>query len=124
MPSEPVDTGIGDACRVGYRLPQAQTISEGRRSIEDVGADRNLAGVAFDKAWLFIKNDPFLAHNSVSVLCERLQVHLDALIKLGEDNMLDLANKAIWNLRAELGRDTPLATNDPPGQDLARRGKR
>jgi hypothetical protein len=49
-------------------------------------------------------------HNSASVLRERLQAHLEVLIKLGEDNILDLANKAIWNLRAELGASVPVST--------------
>ena len=113
MPSEPVDRGIGVARTTGHGLPHvedAPTISEGRRSIGDVRVDRSSASVAFDKAWPFVENDPFLAHNSASVLRERLQAHLEVLIKFGEDNMLDLANKAIWNLRAELGASAPVST--------------
>lgn len=70
-------------------LPQvdcAPNFCEGRISIVDVEDDDNIVTVAFNKAWRFIENDPFLAHNSELVLRNRLRAHLEILIKVGEHN--------------------------------------
>lgn len=63
-----------------------------------------LVRVAFEKSWRFVEKDPFLTHNAEALLRARLQVHLERSLRTGEQNVLDLANKAIWNLRTELGR--------------------
>lgn len=58
----------------------------------DVEDDDNIVTVAFNKAWRFIENDPFLAHNSELVLRDRLPAHLEILIKVGH-NLLDRATR-------------------------------
>ena len=77
---------------------------KGYTSSADVSRHENLVSIAFDKAWRFIEKDPFLAHNSEALLRARLRTHLELLVKNGNDDILDLANKAISNLRAELSR--------------------
>lgn len=63
-----------------------------------------LVSVAFEKSWRFVEKDPFLAHNAEALLRARLRLHLERSSKIGEKNVLHLANDAIWNLRTELGR--------------------
>lgn len=63
-----------------------------------------LVSVAFEKSWRFIEKDPFLIHNAEALLRTRLRAHLERSLRTGEKNVLHMANKAIWNLRTELGR--------------------
>ncbi|WP_061849646.1 hypothetical protein [Bradyrhizobium sp. DOA1] len=63
-----------------------------------------LVSVAFEKSWRFVEKDPFLTHNAEALLRARLRLHLERSLKMGEKNVLQLANNAIWNLRTELGR--------------------
>jgi uncharacterized protein YlxP (DUF503 family) len=71
-------------------------------TIADIAAQQHLVELAFDKAWRFVKHDPFLAHNPASVLRERLQVHLANLAKIGAHDLFELANLGIGRVRSEL----------------------
>jgi hypothetical protein len=73
-------------------------------SPEQASAAANLMSVAFEKSWRFIEKDPFLAHNPQGLLRDRLRAHLEISMREGEQDLLHLANGAIWNLRTELGR--------------------
>jgi hypothetical protein len=71
---------------------------------EHDNAAETLMNVAFEKSWCFVEKDPFLAHNPKGLLRDRLRVHLEISMRKGEQDLLHLANGAIWHLRTELGR--------------------
>ena len=77
-------------------------------SPEQDKAVETLMSVAFEKSWRFVDKDPFLAHNPKGLLRDRLRAHLEISMRKGEQDLLHLANEAIWLLRTELGRPSGL----------------
>jgi hypothetical protein len=71
---------------------------------EHDSAAENLMSVAFEKSWRFIEKDSFIAHNPKGLLRDRLQVYLEIPMRKGQQELMHLANGAIWNRRAGLGR--------------------
>jgi hypothetical protein len=59
---------------------------------------------AFEKSWRFVRTDPALAQDNMTVVRARLTKHLESLAQNGERDVLRLANSAIRQLRRERGR--------------------
>ncbi|WOH64068.1 hypothetical protein [Bradyrhizobium sp. BWA-3-5] len=77
-------------------------------SPERYQASDSLVSAAFDKSWRFVETDPLLVHNAKELLRNRLRTYLALSRRNGEQDILHLANSAIWKLRAELGRPSDL----------------
>ncbi|KRR07914.1 hypothetical protein CQ12_25270 [Bradyrhizobium jicamae] len=71
-------------------------------------ASDSLVSTAFDKSWRFVETDPLLEHNTKELLRSRLRAYLELSLRNGEQDILHLANSAIWKLRIELGQRSDL----------------
>lgn len=67
-------------------------------------SEDDLVSAAFEKSWRFVETDPLLVHNAKELLRDRLRANLELSLRNGEQDILHIANSAIWKLSTELGR--------------------